>query len=118
MASVTIGQTTLPAPSKYTPSRFDIDAEGTKRNEQGYLQRYRVRQGLYRIELEWAAITSAEADIVDVATTPATFSVTFDAPAGSTTKTMYVGDRQFERVKHGKMATETRWDVSLALIEV
>lgn len=118
MASVTIGSTPLPAPSKFAPSRFDIDAEGTKRNEQGYLQRYRVRQGLYRLELEWAGITDAQASTIDTATAPSTFSATFDTPGGSVTKTMYVGDRQFDEVKHAGMATEKRWDVKIALIEV
>ena len=118
MASVTIGTTPLPAPSKFAPSCFDIDAEGTKRNEQGYLQRDRVRQGLYRLELEWTGITSAQASTIDTATAPSTFSVTFDTPAGQVTKTMYVGDRQFDEVKHAKMATTPRWDVKLALIEV
>ena len=118
MAAVTIGSTQLPAPSKYSPSRFDIDAEGTKRNEQGYLQRDRVRQGLYRLELEWTGITSAQASTIDTATAPSTFPVTFDTPGGQVTKTMYVGDRSFDEVKHAKMAAEKLWDVKLALIEV
>ena len=118
MAAVTIGSTQLPAPSKYSTSRFDIDSEGTKRNEQGYLQRYRVRQGLYRLELEWTGITDAQASAIDTATAPSTFSVTFDTPNGPVTKTMYVGDRQFDEVMHANMATTKRWDVKLALIEV
>lgn len=118
MSLVTIGATPLPAPSRYTPSRFDIDSEGTKRNEEGYLQRDRIRQGLYRLELEWTGITDAQASAIDTATAPSTFSVTFDGPGGSVTKTMYVGDRQFDMVQHAKMASDTKWNVKLALIEV
>lgn len=116
MAIIKIDGIDLPAPSSLKNQQFDIDSADTNRNEEGYLQRDRVRQGVYKIELEWKAITSAQVSTILNAIEPASVQVTFPSPEGILTKTMYVGDRNIEIARYID-ESDIRWNVRFSLIE-
>jgi hypothetical protein len=114
MAMLKIDGVDMPAPSVFKLPRFDLDSGDTNRNEEGYLQRDRIRQGIYKIELEWKGITSAQLNTIETAIAPASVQVTFPTATGMQAKTMYVGDRMVEMVKY---QPETRWNISFNLTE-
>lgn len=115
MAMLKIGGVDMPAPSVFKLPRFDLDSGDTNRNEEGYLQRDRIRQGIYKIELEWKGITSVQLNIIETAIAPASVQVTFLTASGLQTKTMYAGDRQTELIKY--QSTDIRWNISFSLTE-
>ncbi len=118
MAIISIDGVDLPSPSVYKLPRFDMDSSDTTRNELGVLQRDRIRQGIYKIELEWRAITSPQLHLIETAIEPARLQVKFLTPTGYKTKTMYVGDRSLEMVLFGNRETDDiRWNISFNLIE-
>jgi len=117
MAMITIDGVVLPSPSKYGLPDFDLDSENTNRNEEGVLQRDRIRQGVYKIELEWTGITSSQLATIKAATQPASIQVTFPSELGFITKTMYAGDRNIEMVKYHEDYTKIRWNLSFNLTE-
>lgn len=112
MARITINGVGLPAPTSYKIPRFDLDSSDTNRNEAGYMQRDRVRQGIYKIELEWRMLTSTEVNKIESAIQPSSVSVTFPTPKGMVTKRMYAGDRKID------MVANNRWNISFNLIEM
>lgn len=114
---ITIDGVDLPAPTSYKMPRSDLDSSDTGRNELGQLQRDRIRQGIYKIELEWKAITSPDLYKIESAVEPAEINVTFPTPIGMQTKKMYAGDRQAEMVKHNEDFDKIRWNISFNLIE-
>lgn len=117
MAMITIDGVDLPSPSSFKLPRFDMDSGDTNRNELGILQRDRIRQGIYKIELEWKGITSSQLHLIETAIEPAELNVTFPVPTGRKTKTMYAGDRNVEMVKYDKDFDKIRWNISFNLIE-
>ena len=117
MAIINIDGVDLPRVSNYKLPRFDLDSQDTNRNELGILQRDRIRQGIYKIELEWMGITSSQLHLIDSAIEPVELNVTFPAPTGRKTKTMYAGDRNVEIVKYDKDFDKIRWNISFNLIE-
>lgn len=106
----------LPDPSSYRVPEFDLDSGDTTRNERGYMQRDRIRQGVGKVELQWKAITSKDAKLILNAIKPSGVSVRYLTPFGYTTRRMYVGDRQVEMVR-GFIKNDIRWDISYNLIE-
>lgn len=116
MVLVSIDGVDLPTPSTYRPPQFDLDSGDTGRNELGVMQRDRIRQGIYRLELEWKAINSSKLATIKAATQPDKFEVTFYTEAGYVTKTMYAGDRNIEMAR-GFIESDIRWNVSCNLIE-
>lgn len=118
MAMISIDGVDLPAPSKFKISTFDMDSEDTYRNELGELQRNRIRQGIYKIELEFNGKTSPDVHTIETAIAPVEFKVTFPTPIGKQTKIMYVGDRNGpEMVRNNKNNDDIRWNISFNLIE-
>ena len=115
MAMLKIGGVDMPAPSVFKLPRFDLDSGDTNRNEEGYLQRDRIRQGVYKIELEWWGITSSQLQTIETAIMPAKIQVTFPTASGMQTKTMYAGDRQTELIKY--QGNDIRWNISFNLTE-
>jgi len=115
MAMLKIDGVDMPAPATFKTPRFDLDSGDTNRNEEGYLQRDRIRQGIFKIELEWKGITSAQLNTIETAIAPASVQVTFPSAAGMQTKTMYAGDRQTELIKY--QGTDIRWNISFNLTE-
>ncbi len=117
MAMITIDGVDLPSPSSFKLPRFDMDSGDTNRNELGVLQRDRIRQGVYKIELEFKGITSEQLQTIDTAIEPASLSVTFPSPMGMITKTMYAGDRNVDMLKYDSNYNKIRWNVSFNLVE-
>lgn len=117
MAMINIDGVDLPAPSSFKIPRSDLDSSDTGRNELGVLQRDRIRQGIFKVELEFKGILSSELHLIDSAIEPASLQVTFPTPTGSNTRTMYAGDRNIEMVKFDKDYNKIRWDISFNLVE-
>lgn len=117
MAILTINTTAMPEPTVFKLPQFDLDSDGTFRNELGVLQRDRVRQGIYKIELEYKGISSADLNIINTAINPIKFNATFMSPTGMITKSMYAGDRNTEMVKYNSDFNKIRWDISFNLVE-
>lgn len=117
MAMISIDGVDLPAPSVLKIPRSDLDSSDTGRNELGILQRDRIRQGIYKIELEWKGITSSQLHLIESAIEPSEINVTFPTPTGMKTKKMYAGDRNVEIVKYDKDFDKIRWNISFNLIE-
>lgn len=114
---ITIDGVDLPTPSKFKITRADLDSGDTHRNELGYLQRDRVRQGLYKLELEFIG-TSPEIHTIESAISPVAVNVTFPTPTGRITRRMYAGDRNGpEMVKNDKVTDKIYWRLSFNLIE-
>jgi hypothetical protein len=118
MALLKVNGVELPSPSKYKVKRSDLDSEATMRNSEGYLIRDRVREGVYRIDVSWEALTHSDYLTVVNALSPAKFTVVFWDPNSATTKTaqMYAGDRDSELIllKDGQKSIVS---LSCALIE-
>ena len=117
MAMITIDGVDLPSPSSFKLPRFDMDSGDTNRNELGVLHRDRIRQGIYKIELEWKGITSSQLHLIETAIEPAELNVTFPTPTGNKTKKMYAGNRNTEMVKYDDNNDKIRWNISFNLIE-
>lgn len=120
MAMLTIGGVILPNPTSYKVSRSDLDSESTTRNEAGFLQRDRVRTGVYKIEATWQVKRAAYKTIVDALSGAKLTVVFFDPNSASTkTATMYAGDRSGTLVRHlsETKPTESLWELSCSLIE-
>lgn len=117
MAMISIDGVDLPAPSSFKMPRSDLDSGDTGRNELGILQRDRVRQGIYKIELEWKGITSSQLHLIESAIEPSEINVTFPTPTGMKTKKMYAGDRNIEMIKYDADYNKIRWNISFNLIE-
>lgn len=117
MAILNIDGVDLPAPSSFKLPDFDLDSSDTNRNELGVLQRDRVRQGIFKIELEFKGITSSQLATIKEAIKPASFQATFPTEKGFVTKTMYAGDRNTEIAKYNSEINEIRWNISFNLTE-
>ena len=117
MAMITIDGVDLPSPSVFRIPRSDLDSSDTGRNELGVLQRDRIRQGIYKIELEWKGIDSSQLHLIESAIEPAELNVRFPTPTGMQTKKMYAGDRNVEMVKYSDDFNKIRWNISFNLIE-
>jgi hypothetical protein len=117
MTMLRIDGVDMPVPSVYKLPRFDMDSEDTNRNEEGRLQRDRIRQGIFKIELEWWSITSSQLHTIETAIAPASLQVTFITAIGPQTKTMYAGDRNIGMALYDEKTDDIRWDVSFNLIE-
>lgn len=117
MAMITIDGVDLPSPSSFKLPRFDMDSGDTNRNELGVLQRDRIRQGIYKIELEFKGINSSNLYLIESAIEPAELNVTFPTPTGKQTKKMYAGDRNVEMVKYDDNPDLIRWNLSFNLVE-
>lgn len=118
MALIRIGTTDLPGPSEYSVTLQDIDSENTRRTEAGVLTRDRVRAGVYKIQAKWK-VSKAQLKIITDALAPAKFNVTFFDPTTSTnpTRSMYCGDRDANLVLNKASPDDSRWELSVSLIE-
>lgn len=107
----------MPTPSVYRRGSADIDSEDTRRNELGFLQRDRIRQGVQKVELEFRGLTNAQVQALEQAIEPAKITVTFITHAGERTAAMYAGDRQVELIRYHTGQAQARWNMSFNLIE-
>lgn len=119
MALLKINGVDMPTPSSFKVPESDLDSQDTGRNELGFLQRDRVRQGLRKIECSWNALKPAEASILLKAVKPASVLVTYMDPEEATyvNKNMYVGDRSSEMKIYDDSTGDCRWNISFNLTE-
>jgi hypothetical protein len=116
MAFLQINGVDMPTPSTFSIALSDLDSDSTKRNEQGILQRDRIRQGIYKLSCNWNALSQADASLLLHAVSSASFSVTYPDPlSGTNTITAYVGDRTPDMVSYQN--GQPRWTISFDLIE-
>ena len=92
MEILNIDGTALPAPSAYKVQLSDLDSSGTGRTEDGDLVRERVRGGVAKISVGWAALSTADCAKVLNATAPDSMTVQYFF-GGVRTAKMYAGDR-------------------------
>ena len=64
MTLVKFGEDTPPTPTKYEVEIQDIDGEGTGRGETGYMDRERVRAGVYKLSLEFSSDIIYDIDLI------------------------------------------------------
>lgn len=117
MAMISINGVGLPPPTTLTVGKQDLDSPDSTRNERGYLQRDRIRQGMYRIELEFNTKTASEIAAIERTLTGAALTVTFPDAGGNVTKKMYVGDRTKNMVLNNRVSSRARWSLSFNLVE-
>lgn len=119
MAMLDIDGIGLPAPVSFSAPNMDLDSQNSNRNELGYFQRDRVRQGIYKIEnLAFKNISSSDLALIKGAIEPAKFNFTFPSERGRITKVMYAGDRKIDMVTYNEDPDKILWDISFNLIEI
>lgn len=120
MALLTVDGIPLPEPTSYKVTQSDLDSENTYRSEAGYMQRDRVRAGIYQIEVGWTVRRDEYRTIVQ-ALSPAKFTVTFFDPhaAQARTTAMYAGDRSGTLIAYAddERPDDSLWDLTCSLIE-
>lgn len=107
----------LPPPSVYRLPQYDLDSEDSGRNELGVLQRDRLRQGIFRVELEWWGINNSQLQLILSAIKPSKLTVRILSHAGYQTKQMYAGDRNIEMVRYMGKTSKMAWNISFNLVE-
>ena len=114
MEILNIDGTALPAPSAYKVQLSDLDSSGTGRTEDGVLVRERVRGGVAKISVGWAALSTADCAKVLNATAPDSMTVQYFF-GGVRTAKMYAGDRtaDLKAARDGQAV----WEVAVNLIE-
>lgn len=114
MQILTIDGVELPAPSSYKVQLSDLDSSGTGRTEDGTLVRERVRGGVAKISVSWAALSTADCARVLTATAPDSMQVGYFFGTMRTAK-MYAGDRTAALL--AARDGQGVWEVELNLIE-
>lgn len=117
MAMVSIDGVDLPGVPTYKVPNFDLDSQDTNRNELGVLQRDRIRDAVFKVELEFVGITSSALALIKSAIQPAQFQATIITELGYITKTMYAGDRNVEMIRYNEDYNKIKWNISFSLIE-
>lgn len=114
MEILNIDGTPLPVPASYKVQLSDLDSSGTGRTEDGVLVRERVRGGVAKISVAWAALTTQECAAVLNATAPDSMQVRYFFGESRTAR-MYAGDRtaDLKAAREGQAV----WDVAVSLIE-
>lgn len=118
MATIVIDGIDMPEPTSLKLPEFDLDSEGTGRNELGVVQRDRIRQGVLKCELEWKKINSSQFATIKSAIAPEKIKVRFLEDLGIGLKDMYAGDRTIELVSYkDSNANKLLWNISFNLTE-
>lgn len=94
--TIAVGGVTMPCPSKCEWGLQDVSASDSGRVEDPNATMYknRIAQKV-KLNLEWVAVSDADAATILTAFNPEYFDVTYHDPMAnaSTTKTFYCGDR-------------------------
>jgi len=91
--SLVIDNVTMPCPSKFEWALQDVSAADSGRVESALMYKNRVAQKV-KINLEWVAVSDADAATILTAVDPEYFDVTYHDPKANAvvTKTFYRGD--------------------------
>lgn len=114
---VSLNGVDLPSPSVYRVGRQDLDSEDSGRNELGFLTRDRLREGVLKLDLEYWAIDNSDAVLILNALTSTEINVQFLLEGYTTSKTMYVSDRNSELVRFMNRKDKMAWNINFSLIE-
>ena len=114
MDILTIGGVAMPTPNEYKVQLSDLDSSDTGRTEDGVMMRNRVREGIAKISVSWAALSTADCAKILTAVKPDSFEVGYFFGETRTAK-MYAGDRaaNLKAAREGHAV----WEVELNLIE-
>ena len=104
----------LPAPNEYKVQLSDLDSSDTGRTEDGTLVRDRVREGVAKISVSWAAVSTPQCAAILQALTPAALNVRYFF-GGMRTARMYAGDRSAELI--AAREGQGVWNVEASLVE-
>lgn len=104
----------MPVPVSYKVQLSDLDSSGTGRTEDGVMIRERVRGGVAKISVSWAALSTPDCAKVLAATAPQEMGVEYFFGTMRSAR-MYAGDRtaDLRAAREGQGV----WDVELNLIE-
>ena len=109
-----INGTALPAPNSYRVQLSDLDSEDTGRTEDGHLVRQRVRAGVAKLSVSWAALSTEQCALILNATAADRFEVSYFFGT-IRTAFMYAGDRTADlKAAHNGQGV---WEVTMNLIE-
>lgn len=114
MDILTVGGVALPTPNEYKVQLSDLDSSDTGRTEDGVMMRNRVRDGVAKISVSWAALSTEDCAKVLNAVSPDSVEVAYFFGQTRTAK-MYAGDRtaNLKAAREGQAV----WEVELNLIE-
>lgn len=116
MAIVKFGNFTPASPDKYEVELSDMDGENAGRSETGFMNRDRVRAGIFKLSLGWSNLNMEEVttllDAVSPESVPTSFffGQTIDIEA-------YAGNRKIS-LKHKEADGSAYWDVSFNMTEL
>lgn len=113
----------LPTPSKFSVNIDDLDSQNSGRNVYGYMLRDRIRAAVYKVSIEWEAVTANQYRlIIDTMRNPKCTVKFFDPNTGDyVTKEFYVGTREGSLVRLGGRFDDTYnsyWSLKFNLTEV
>lgn len=107
----------IPAsPSEYGVELFDLDGENSGRSETGYMNRDRVRAGIFKIKLGWTNLSSQELETLLRAVEPDAVNTTFYF-GGMVSTEMYAGNKTIN-LKSKNEDGNCYWDVSFNMTEM
>lgn len=108
----------MPTPTTFKVTPADLDSASTIRNEAGYLQRDRIRQGMIKVDASWKMLKQVDSQKLLTAVIPAQVSISYIDPiVGRQSLNFYVGDRNCDLSRFMKVSGETYWDISFSLIQ-
>lgn len=120
MNFLTLDGAPMPKPYKYRVLRSDADGPNTGRNEDGFLVRERLREGIYKLEVVWR-VKMPELVTLTNALSPAKISVAFFDPTTNTivTRNMYAGDASSDLLSYidENNPNDSFWEFARNLIE-
>ena len=115
MELVRFGRYTTPTPTEYSLDMQDIDSANTGRGETGFMNRERVREGVYKLSLAFTNITSDDVLNIKQAISPESIEVMlFDGE--EINASMYAGNRKLT-LKSIDDEANCFWDMSFSLTE-
>ena len=115
MVLIKFGSYTPPTPTKYEIDCEDIDGSSTGRGETGKMERERVREGVYKISLEFTNITSTDLLNIKNAIKQEKISVQF-FEGNMVSAEMYSGSRKIS-LKSIDGESNAFWNMSFNLTE-
>lgn len=115
MELVKFGAYTPKAPDKYEVELSDADGENATRSETGYMNRDRVRAGIFKLSLGWSNLEMKDVEELLDAVVPESVDTTFYFGKSISTD-MYAGNRKIS-LKY-RDDGEAYWDVSFNMTEL
>lgn len=101
--------------TEYTVNLSDLDGEGAGRSETGYMNRDRIRAGLYKIQLGTTNLKDKDVTDILAAISPESVPTSFYF-GRQVNANMYSGDRNLSLKSIDSDGT-CYWDVSFNLVE-